>query len=153
MENPVRRRGTWWQYNDRESSWYEWKGRRKGWEKKDKDSERDRFLPPPSRWRLEGVTGSEPFYIYLFGVLAAIAAFWIAIAVVPDKATAVLGPVLGLIGAFAGHAAGHSSALRVMKEGKAQAPEKVLPPASEKAPQQGSRQDPAGGSQQPDPNQ
>ncbi len=63
MENPVRRGKTWWQYDDREDSWLEWKGAREGW--KENDLGQTRFLPPPSRWRLEGVSGSEPFYIPL----------------------------------------------------------------------------------------
>ena len=108
MDGPVYRDRTWWQFDG--TSWYKWdKGE---WEKQGK------FPPPPSRWRRLQITGSEPFHVFLLGILAAIAALWITLAVVQDKTlvAAILAPVIGVIGAFTGHAAGHSSAVAVMKE-------------------------------------
>lgn len=124
MEGPVQQGMKWWQYDEQEGLLYQWNAKDKKWVKKG----RSRFPPPPSRWHLGSVINSEPFYIYLSGVLAAIAALWIAVAVVPGTAADVLAPVMGVIGAFTGHAAGHSSAVRMMKEGKIEAPAKVLQP-------------------------
>jgi hypothetical protein len=78
------------------------------------------FPPPPSRWRRWQIAGSEPFQVFLLGILAAIAALGITLAVVHDKTlvAAILAPVIGVIGAFTGHAAGHSSAVSVLRETK-----------------------------------
>jgi len=123
MGTPVRYKRKWWQYDQQEQKLYQWDAKNNKWVE---GEAKCLFPPPPSRWHLQGITGSEPFYIYVFGVLAAIAAFCIAIAIVPKNAAAVLAPVIGLIGAFAGHAAGHSSAVSAMKESKAGAPANVL---------------------------
>ena len=110
MDGPVYRGGTWWQYDG--TDWHEWKG--SGWEKQPNYP----FPPPPSRRRRWQIAGSEPFQVYLLGILAAITALGITLAVVKDKTlvAAILAPVIGVIGAFTGHAAGHSSAVAVMKE-------------------------------------
>lgn len=56
----------------------------------------------------------------MIGILVAIAALWITLAIVNDKTlvAAILAPIIGVIGAFTGHAAGHSSAVEVMKDKK-----------------------------------
>jgi hypothetical protein len=112
MDGPVHRGGTWWQYDGK--NWYKWDKGKGGWEQQDGP------FPPPSRWRRWQITGSEPLQVYLLGILAAIAALWITLAVVKDKTlvAAILAPVIGVIGAFTGHAAGHSAAVAVMKEKK-----------------------------------
>lgn len=118
MESPVRHKRKWWQYDHQEKKLYQWDSKNHKWMEMGENP----FPPPPSRSHLRGISGSEPFYIYLFGVLAAIVALWITIAIVPSNAAAVLAPVIGVIGAFTGHAAGHSSAVSAVKEGKAEAP-------------------------------
>jgi hypothetical protein len=104
--------------NHQEKKLYQWDAKNNKWIGMGENP----FPPPPSRLLPRGISGSEPFYIYLFGVLAAIVALWITIAIVPSNAAAVLAPVIGVIGAFAGHAAGHSSAMSAVKEGKAEVP-------------------------------
>ena len=113
MDGPIYRDGTWWQYDG--ADWQKWDGT---WKRQDKQD--FPFPPPPSRWRRWQITGSEPFQVYLIGILAAIAALGITLAVVSDKSliAVILAPVIGVIGAFTGHAAGHSSAVAVMREKK-----------------------------------
>ena len=106
MEGPIRVGTTWWQHDG--NDWYEWNSNT--WERKD-----DFPFPPPPKRRS---AGSEPFWIYLSGVVAALVSLGIALAFAGDSAAAVLAPVLGVIGAFTGHAAGHSSAVRAVREGK-----------------------------------
>jgi len=114
MEGPVYRDGTWWQYGGTEPQWQKWEGGR--WQSQDKSN--FPFPPPPSRWHTWQTADSEPFYVFLLGVLAAILALGITVAVVQDKTlvAAILAPIIGVIGAFAGHAAGHASAISVMKQ-------------------------------------
>jgi hypothetical protein len=114
MDGPVYRGGTWWQSND--SGWYKWQA--PNWVQKQPP---DPFPPPPSEWRRWQIAGSEPFQIYLLGILAAIAALGITLAAAGNNiqlVAAILAPVIGVIGAFTGHAAGHSSAVSVMREAK-----------------------------------
>ena len=120
MDGPVYRGKTWWQYDG--EHWQKWEkdkdtGKRVWKEQTEQDYP---FPPPPSWWRQWQIAGSEPFLVYLLGILVAIAALWITLAVVKDKTlvAAILAPVIGVIGAFTGHAAGHSAAVAVMKEKK-----------------------------------
>jgi hypothetical protein len=115
MDGPVYRGRTWWQSDG--TNWYKWE--KPGWKKQNKE---DYPFPPPSSWRRWQIAGSEPFRVFLLGILAAIAALGITLAVVKDKTlvAAILAPVIGVIGAFTGHAAGHSSAVAVMREKKPQ---------------------------------
>jgi len=129
MESPVRYKRKWWQYDHQRKKLYQWNPENGNWV----ETKGGHFPPPPSRWHLRGISGSEPFYIYLFGVLAAIVALWITIAIVPKEAPAVLAPVMGVIGAFTGHAAGHSSAVSAVKEGKAEAPTNLSKPLENSA--------------------
>jgi hypothetical protein len=102
---PSRQR-SWWQ-EDANGQWHEWNG--KTWEQKDSD------FPPPPRRQFPHIRVSEPFVVYAVGVLAALLALIIALKWVPNSAAAVLAPVMGVIGAFTGHAAGHSSAVNAIK--------------------------------------
>ena len=113
MDGPVYRGRTWWQYDG--TYWQEW-DKNTGWTQRKGYP----FPPPPSRWRRWQIAGSEPFQVFLLGILAAIAALWITLAVVDNKTlvAAILAPVIGVIGAFTGHAAGHSSAVSVLREMK-----------------------------------
>jgi hypothetical protein len=112
MDDPIYRNGYWWQHDG--SDWRKWD--KTGWKTQNKQDYP--FPPPPSRWRRWQITGSEPFQVYLLGILAAIATLGITLAVVSNKSlvAAILAPVIGVIGVFTGHAAGHSSAVAVMKE-------------------------------------
>ena len=114
MDGPVYRGGTWWQYGGTKPQWQEWDKEKGEWREKPDFP----FPPPPSRWRRWQIADSEPFQVYLLGILAAIAALGITLAAVNNKTlvAAILAPVIGVIGVFTGHAAGHSSAVAVMKE-------------------------------------
>jgi hypothetical protein len=114
MDGPVYRGRTWWQ-QDNSNQWQKW-DKKEGW--KAADAKKYPFPPPPSRWRRWQIVGSEPFQVYVLGILVAIAALGITLAIVKDKTlvVAILAPVIGVIGAFTGHAAGHSSAVSVMKQ-------------------------------------
>jgi hypothetical protein len=74
------------------------------------------FLPPPRRpFRSVPASVPEPFAVYLLGVAAALIALVLTAAMVGDSQVAgVLAPIMGAIGAFTGHAAGHAAALRAM---------------------------------------
>lgn len=106
MAGIPRRQKSWWQ-EDADGAWHQWNGMT--WE------ERDSLFPPPPRRQLPHVTVSEPFVVYGVGVLAALLALIITLVWVPHSAAAVLAPVMGVIGAFTGHAAGHSSAVNAMR--------------------------------------
>jgi hypothetical protein len=124
MEDPVYRDGAWWQRGT-EPQWRRWEDGK--WQvPKESDFPFPPPPPPPSEpspppkrhfWQ---VAVSEPFYVYLLGILAAIIALLITVSVVHDKTlvAGILAPVIGVIGAFTGHAAGHSSAVSVMKQTK-----------------------------------
>lgn len=115
MDGPIYRRRAWWQQNN-ENKWLKY-DKKQGWKEPDQDQNYP-FPPPPSRWRSWKIVASEPFQVFVLGILAAIAALGITLALVKDKTlvAAILAPVVGVIGAFTGHAAGHSSAIAVMRE-------------------------------------
>jgi hypothetical protein len=124
MVEPFRRRLGWWYTDSSDGSsrmLYQWK--RRQWQPR-----QDMRFPPPPFLRLRlGQLASEPLVVYVFGVLAALLAVVITAAMVDDNSiAAVLAPVMGVIGAFTGHAAGHSSAVRAMKEERSAA--QVPPP-------------------------
>jgi hypothetical protein len=57
--------------------------------------------------------------VYFLGLAAALIALTITVLTVPDASVAeVLAPVMAVIGTFTGHAAGHASALKAVREGR-----------------------------------
>jgi len=110
MDRPVRRGGFWWQA-DSTGTWYRWNGTK--WDKKDSYQ----FAPPPSGpFSRVRESESDPLVVYALGLVAALVALAITALLVEDSSVAVvLAPITAVIGAFAGHAAGHSSALRAMR--------------------------------------
>src|SRR5690348_17812668 len=126
MEGPFRRRGSWWQ-EDSSGTLHEWTKRQGDSSTAINNSTKPRWqrqdvsFPPPPRWRLGlGELGSEPLVIYGLGLLAALLALIITVKTVTDGSSiaAVLAPVMAVIGTFTGHAAGHSGAVRAIKEGR-----------------------------------
>jgi hypothetical protein len=112
MEGPVRRRWSWWQA-DSSGKWHRWDRKKRTWVEQDGPQ-----FPPPPWWRTRGVRDSEadPFVVYALGVVAALVALIMTAALVEDSSVAaVLAPITSVIAAFAGHAAGHSSAVRAMR--------------------------------------
>jgi len=130
MEGPFRRRGSWWQ-EDSSGTLHEWTKRQGDSSTAIDNSTQPRWqrrqdvsFPPPPRWRLGlGELGSEPLVIYGLGLLAALLALIITVKTVTDGSSiaAVLAPVMAVIGTFTGHAAGHSGAVRAIKEGRSSA--------------------------------
>jgi hypothetical protein len=143
MDKPFRRRFRWWQIDSemiQAPKVYKWK---KGkWIHQ--DTNKLPFPPPPFLRLWLGDLVSEPFAVYVLGVLAALSALVITSAMVDGRLiAAVLAPVMAVLGAFTGHAAGHSSAVRVMREGRAS------PQAPPPAPSQGDVDPSAGQSSDP----
>jgi hypothetical protein len=110
MQGPMRQGRHWWQVDSSEK-WYRWEN--DSWVRQD-----DLKFPPPPRWSFPAGTSIEPgpFAVYALGVIAALIALVITTSWVADSSVGgVLAPVMGVVGAFTGHAAGHSAALRAMR--------------------------------------
>jgi hypothetical protein len=103
MEGPERRGGIWWMRGD-SGTWYWWNKRSRRWNL----AKEGEFPAPRGRWRLSSRGVSEPLTIYAVGVFAAIVALFITAVWKLDAQ--VLAPIVGIIGAFTGHAAGHAAA-------------------------------------------
>jgi hypothetical protein len=107
--NPMLRDGAW--YQEDADKWYVWDTAKNppSWQ------EVVVPLPPPPRSAslLKQSAGSSPVLICLIGIGAVLLAlfgtvYWVTSD--PKQIAAVLAPVTGVIGAFAGHAAGHAAA-------------------------------------------
>jgi hypothetical protein len=69
--------------------------------------------PPRLSWLerfSQSMESTSPLPPLLIGVTAALIALVLAITIFPSAPVTVLAPVLGVIGAFGGHAAGHAAA-------------------------------------------